>query len=177
MAYRFDKLSVLVVEDNEPMQRLLTRILQAFGVRQVYLARNGEEGFTQFCTHNPDIVIADWVMHPVDGLELVKLIRTNIKSPNAFAPVVITTGFTDKDHVEQARDAGITEFLVKPFTAEQLYRRMVQVIETPRTFVRHDNFFGPDRRRRRADDFAGTPNPKRRAEDTAKFTSKGTLPI
>lgn len=174
MAYKFEKLSFLVVEDNPPMQHLMVRILQTFGVRQIYLARNGEEGFAQFCLHNPDIVIADWVMQPVDGPEMVKNIRTTAKSPNPYVPVILTTGFTDKMHVEEARDQGITEFLVKPFTAEQLYRRIVQIIERPRTFVKTGEFFGPDRRRRMVD--APTPT-KRREEDKSISSSKGSVPL
>ena len=60
------------------------------------------------------------------------------------------------------RDAGVTEFLVKPFNARDLYRRIVQIIERPRQFVRSEDFFGPDRRRKRESNYAG---PRRREED------------
>lgn len=174
MAYQFEKLSVLVVEDNQPMQALLSRILQTFGFKNIHFAKDGEDGFRTFCNTSPDLVIADWVMKPIDGIELVNLIRTSTKSPNPYVPVIITTGFTDKEHVEKARDAGITEFLVKPFSAEQLYRRLVQVIEKPRMFVKNDNFFGPDRRRRSADPYGG---PKRREEDQSISSSRGSVPL
>jgi two-component system chemotaxis response regulator CheY len=62
----------------------------------------------------------------------------------------------------QARDAGVTEFLVKPFTARDLYRRLYQIIERPRQFVRSEDFFGPDRRRKGAADYQG---PLRRDTD------------
>jgi DNA-binding response OmpR family regulator len=57
------------------------------------------------------------------------------------------TAFTDIDRVLRSRDAGITEFLAKPFTPATLYSRIVSVIEDQRPFVRCDGFFGPDRRR------------------------------
>ena len=65
------------------------------------------------------------------------------------------TGFSSRLRVEKARDAGITEFLVKPFTSEDLYKRVHQIIEKPRQFVESDGFFGPDRRRRVDDNFKG----------------------
>lgn len=174
MAYRLEKLSILVVDDNPPMLQLLQSILQVFGVRQIYLARNGDEGFEQFCLHKPDLVIVDWVMQPTDGPTMVRNIRTSPKSPNPYVPVILTTGFTDKQHVEDARDQGITEFLVKPFTAEHLYRRMVQIIERPRVFVKTEEFFGPDRRRRAVDTYGGD---KKRDEDKSISTSKGSTPL
>jgi two-component system chemotaxis response regulator CheY len=57
------------------------------------------------------------------------------------------TGFSEKNRVIEARDAGVTEFLVKPFNTRDLYSRMLQIIEKPRQFVRADQYFGPDRRR------------------------------
>lgn len=162
MPYQFDKISVLVVEDNEPMAMLIKSILETFGITNIVLARNGEEGFEVFCRYNTDIVIADWMMKPVDGIELAMRIRNQPRSPNPFVPVLLMTGFSEKSRVMQARDAGVTEFLVKPFQAKDLYKRLAQVIERPRQFVRSGNFFGPDRRRREEDHFAG---PWRRASD------------
>ncbi|MCB1537838.1 MAG: response regulator [Rhodospirillales bacterium] len=163
MPYQFQNISVLVVEDNQPMALLTKSILETFGVSSVILARNGEEGFTLFCRHNPDIVIADWMMKPMDGIELTHLIRTEPRSPSPFVPIILMTGFSAKKRVEEARDAGVSEFLVKPFQARDLYKRIAQVIERPRQFVRAPGFFGPDRRRvREFDDFAG---PWRRTSD------------
>lgn len=162
MPYEFHQVTVLIVEDNQPMLDLAKSILQTFGVGNVLTAKNGEEGFNLFCKHNPDIVIADWMMKPMDGISLTRRIRNDLKSPNKFVPVVLMTGFSEKRRVLQARDAGVTEFLVKPFNARDLYRRIAQVIERPRQFVRSEDFFGPDRRRSRNDEFTG---PFRREDD------------
>ena len=64
--------------------------------------------------------------------------------------------------MEAARDAGVTEFLAKPITADNLFSRIAEIVERPRAFVRCDSYFGPDRRRRQAEDYTG---PWRRAED------------
>src|SRR5690606_23036594 len=95
------------------------------------------------------IVIADWMMKPMNGIAFTERVRTDKKSPNPYVPIILMTGFSERRRVIEARDAGVTEFLVKPFTARDLYKRIVQVIERPRQFVRAENFFGPDRRRKR----------------------------
>lgn len=162
MAYQMHKISVLIVEDNLPMLEITKSLLLAFGVGHVITAQNGELGFKRYCELNPDIVIADWMMKPVDGISLTRIIRNDPRSPNPYVPVILMTGFSEKRRVFQARDAGVTEFLVKPFSARDLYKRLVQVIERPRQYVKADDFFGPDRRRRRHGPYDG---PMRRESD------------
>ena len=162
MSYQFQKVSVLVVEDNQPMMEVTKALLLTFGVGNVITAQNGEAGFKRFCESNPDIIIADWMMKPTDGISLTRRIRTDALSPNPYVPVILMTGFSEKRRVIQARDAGVTEFLVKPFHARDLYRRIAQLIERPRQFVRSEDFFGPDRRRQSTDVYTG---PKRRESD------------
>jgi DNA-binding response OmpR family regulator len=162
MSYDFENIAVLIVEDNQPMLDLTRSLIETFGVKNIYTAKNGDAGFRLFCDYNPDIVLADWMMKPVDGISLARRIRNDPSSPNQFAPIILMTGFTERRRVFQARDAGITEFLVKPFNARDLYKRISQVIEKPRQFVRSEDFFGPDRRRKRVDGYEG---PKRRDTD------------
>lgn len=162
MPYSFENISVLIVEDNQPMAAVARSILETFGVETIHIARHGEEGFSIFCKNNPDIVLADWMMKPMDGISLTQRIRNEARSPNPFVPIILMTGFSEKSRVLEARDAGVTEFLVKPFQAKDLYKRIAQVIERPRQFVRTQEFFGPDRRRKDEDQFAG---PWRRTSD------------
>ena len=77
------------------------------------------------------------------------------------------TGHSTMARVNEARDAGVSEFLAKPLTARGVIERLHQAIENPRTFVRTEDYFGPDRRRR--DDPAYT-GPRRRSTDKAKST-------
>lgn len=156
MAYQFQNISILIVEDNTPMLELAKSLLLTFGIGTVHTAKHGEAGFSIFCEENPDVVIADWMMKPMDGISLTRRIRNDIASPNQFVPIILMTGFSEKRRVEQARDAGVTEFLMKPFNARDLYRRVTQIIERPRQFVRSEDFFGPDRRRKKALAYTGT---------------------
>lgn len=110
--------------------------------------RDGEHAIAKVRDFNIDLIIADWVMEPTDGLHLVKWVRTSPDSPDNFLPIIMVTGHTEKARITTARDAGINEFMAKPVSAKALYRRMVSVIEHPRQFVRTKNYFGPERRRK-----------------------------
>jgi len=146
--YRFDRLRILVVDDNVHMRRLVTAILQAFGVLHIHEASSGESGWEQLREHNPDIVIADWVMAGMSGIDLVRMVRANPQSPNPFVPVIMLTGHTSLEHVQQARDAGVNEFIAKPVSVKTMMSRLSAVIEHPRPYVRTNGYFGPCRRRR-----------------------------
>jgi len=160
--YRFDRLRILVVDDNVHMRKLVSTILQAFGVINIHEAASGESGWEMVREHNPDIIVLDWVMPGMSGIDLVKMLRVNPQSPNPFVPVILLTGHTSMDHVQQARDAGVNEFIAKPVSVKTMMSRMAAVIEHPRPFVRTNAYFGPCRRRRQNDH----QGPERRA--TAK---------
>ena len=159
--YKFDRLKILVVDDNAHMRKLVTTILQAFGVIQVQEADSGQRAWNVLREFNPDVVVLDWVMEGMSGLDLVQMLRTNAQTPNPFVPVIMLTGHTSLDHVMQARDAGVNEFIAKPVSVKTMMSRLVSVIEHPRPYVRTGAYFGPCRRRRGAEEYRG---PERRAE-------------
>ena len=155
MGFQFDRLSVLIVEDTVPMQKLVGSVLETLGVGRIHKAAEGDHGFRLFCSENPDIVITDWHMLPVSGIELVRRIRKTPKSPNKTVPIIMMTGYSALPRVSEARDTGTTEFLVKPFSANDLARRIAHVINKPRDFIETPDYFGPDRRRKTAENFKG----------------------
>jgi len=159
--YRFDRLRVLVVDDNAHMRKLVVTILQAFGVTQIVEADSADRAWQSLRDTNPDVIVLDWVMEGMSGLELIRMIRTNPQAPNPFVPVIMLTGHTSLDHVRQARDAGVNEFIAKPVSVKTMMSRLVSVIEHPRPYVRTGVFFGPCRRRRNTQDHKG---PERRSD-------------
>lgn len=161
MPIKFENLGVLVVEDAPPMLELVAGVLNVLGVRKISTAKNGDEGWERFQRDKPDIVITDWLMEPMDGIELTLKIRRDALSVDRLVPIIIMTGYSAITRVSLARDIGVTEFLVKPFTANDLARRIQSIIERPRDFVDSGSFFGPDRRRRRDAQYQG---PNRRDE-------------
>ena len=83
-------------------------------------------------------------------MALVKQLRLGKETPNRGLPIIMLTGKGEIADVQAARDVGITEFVVKPFTVKTLYDRIEHLIDHPRSFVLSTNFVGPDRRRREA---------------------------
>lgn len=155
MPIKFENLSVLIVEDAPPMLELLSGVLEVLGVKKIITARDGEQAWDRFQKEKPDIIITDWLMDPMDGIELTMKIRRDGLSIDRMVPIIVMTGYSAITRVSLARDIGVTEFLVKPFTAVDLARRIQAIIERPRDFVDAESFFGPDRRRRKAMDFNG----------------------
>lgn len=148
MALNLKNLHVLIVEDISPMRDLISAVLKAQGIGKVSYAADGEQGFDAFCRLNPDIVLTDWQMPIMTGIDMVKKIRENPRSPNKMVPIIMMTGFGAPLKISRARDNGVTEFLVKPFTARDISKRILHIITHPRDFVYTPDFSGPDRRRR-----------------------------
>jgi len=160
--YRFDRLKILVVDDNQHMRKLVVTILQAFGAIQIFEAADAQGGWTMLRDINPDVVFLDWMMEGMTGLDLVKMVRTSVATANPFTPIIMLTGYTQVDHVRAARDAGVNEFLAKPVSVRAILTRLTAVIEHPRPYVRTKAYFGPSRRRRGHDEYRG---PERRSAD------------
>lgn len=147
MAYALENLRVLVAEDNPHFVELLRLVLRSLGVRQQWAFENGITAFQHF-KHDPvDLIITDYSMEPIGGIEFLQLVRHSPESRDRFCPVIVMTGYTERGHVEAARDAGATEILAKPFTPKHLAVRLESIIERPRPFYETAAFFGPDRRR------------------------------
>jgi two-component system chemotaxis response regulator CheY len=146
MRYKFQNISVLVIESSAAMLTLAKDVLTTFGVKQIYSAFDIQKGFDIYRRERPDLVITDWLGDTNAGLSLIKQLRTDNRSHDPFIPVILMSGFTHEGRVLAARDAGISEFLVKPYTASSLYRKIEDLVEKPKPFVKTSTFMGPDRR-------------------------------
>lgn len=162
---RYDLLKILVVDDNQHMRVLVGEILKAVGVRQIHEASDGAQGLQMLRDHPVDIIITDLSMQPLDGIDFVRLLRRSPDSPNPMCPVIMITGHSTVSRVQDARNAGVNEFLAKPLTARGVVERLGQVIDHPRAFVKAGEYFGPDRRRRADPTFQG---PFRRGADASE---------
>lgn len=148
VGYRIDKPKFLIVDDSRLMRRVLRNVLWSLGARNVEEASTDLAAWDLLFGFQPDLVLLDWELGGRDGLAFVQRVRTDRRSPDRFLPIILVTGHTEVSRVVQARDAGVTEYLAKPFTAQRLYGRIKALIEHPRLFVDTETFFGPDRRRR-----------------------------
>ena len=145
--YVLDNVNVLVLDDNRHMRNLVQSILHALGVKNVCEAADAAQAFKELQHFQADVLIVDWHMEPLDGLDFVRLVRTAKDSPNPYVPIIMLSGYTEYRRVTEARDAGVNEFLAKPISAKALYQRFASIIDNPRPFIRTKTYFGPDRRR------------------------------
>lgn len=156
MAYKLNNVAVLVVDSNHNHMQLIKEVLRPLGVNRIAEAMNAKDALSYLENNVVDIIFTEWHMDgEMDGLGFVEWVRKNPASKNVFVPIIMVTAQSEEWKVMKARDAGMTEFLVKPFSARSMARRITMVIENPRQFVRTDDFFGPDRRRHRVSNYTG----------------------
>lgn len=155
MRSRLATLRVLVADRDQRTASLLQRILFSFGFRVMDVTTSGEMAIVLLKSRHYDILITEWNMVPVDGITLVRTIRNaqDDKRIPRDIPILMLTGRSDKHSVLEARDAGITEFVSKPFSAKVISDHIIRIIDNPRAFIVSDGYVGPDRRRR------GSPPP------------------
>jgi len=111
-------LSVLVVDDQRIMQRHIVASLHQLGFSNVATANNGRAAMERLEKEHFDVVISDWMMPEMDGLELVAAMRAHPK--HKTIPVIMASTWPGSDQKKIARDAGANGYLVKPFKVAAL---------------------------------------------------------
>lgn len=113
-----NKTLVLLVEDDSSVRNLMTTTLKAHGYRYL-TAPNGDAAILEASSHNPDIVLLDLGLPDMDGVEVIKKIR----SWSSMPIIVISARSEDTDKID-ALDAGADDYLTKPFSVEELLARL-----------------------------------------------------
>ena len=111
---------VLVADDSSTMRKIILRSLAAVGVPGAVEAADGEEAIVAFQGGEFDLVLTDWNMPGKNGLEVVQEIRKT----NKDVPVIMVTTEAEKSRVLEAIQAGVSDYLVKPFTADTLREKL-----------------------------------------------------
>jgi two-component system chemotaxis response regulator CheY len=113
-------MKVLVVDDSKVTRKFIVRLLHDLGVTEIVEAVNGTEALTQFNAGPCDIVLTDWNMPDKSGVQLVRELR----AAGATVPIVMITTETERSHVVEAIQAGINDYLVKPFQKSLLLDKL-----------------------------------------------------
>ena len=111
---------VLVADDSSTMRKIILRSLQAVGVTDTTEAADGDEAVNLFSSGEFDMVLTDWNMPGKSGLEVTQEIRKQ----NADVPIIMVTTEAEKARVMEAIQAGVSDYLVKPFTADTLREKL-----------------------------------------------------
>ena len=117
---------VLVVDDYATMIRIVSNLLRQLGFSNIDTAMNGESALEQMSTRRYGLVLSDWNMEPMTGLDLVKAVR-NDQTLND-TPFIMVTAESKPENVVTAKLAGVDSYIVKPFNAETLKRKLSGVL-------------------------------------------------
>ncbi len=118
----------LIVDDSLTMRRIVTNALHSLGYENVLEAADGKEAVLKLQENGTDIVITDWNMPEMNGLELARWIRSNEKLEHL--PILMITTRGNKDDVIEAMKARVNNYIVKPFTPQGLKEKIDQILKT-----------------------------------------------
>jgi two-component system chemotaxis response regulator CheY len=119
-------LPVLVVDDYNTMRRIIRGLLEQIGFINIDDAEGGDIALDKLRKRNFGLVISDWNMEPMSGLQLLKEIRADARLK--ALPFIMVTAEGKTENVVAAKAAGVNQYIVKPFNAETLTKRIDSVI-------------------------------------------------
>lgn len=111
-------LRILIVDDYKTMLRIVRSMLSEIGLKNVDEANNGEEALAHLQSRSYDLILSDWNMEPMSGLELLRAVRSNPKTQKV--PFIFLTAEAKTENVATARAAGVNGYMIKPFNAQTL---------------------------------------------------------
>lgn len=121
-------LRLLVIEDNDFMRDLVTKVLREIGIEDVFQAADGQIGLEMVANVTPDLILCDIAMEPMDGLSFVAALRKLPPTMGAKVPVIMLTGNNEAPTVKKAIDLGVNGYIVKPVRKQPLEARIVTVM-------------------------------------------------
>ncbi len=119
-------MAVLVVDDYSTMRRIIKNLLNQIGFQNVDEADNGASAYDKMRAKKFGLVISDWNMEPMSGLELLKLVRADAGLKDT--PFIMVTAESKTENVIAAKQAGVSNYIVKPFNAETLKTKISSVL-------------------------------------------------
>lgn len=119
-------MNILIVDDYKTMLRIIKNLLSQLGFNSVDEATNGSMALVKLKEKRYDLIISDWNMEPMTGLELLKIVRS--EESIKHIPFIMVTAESKTDNVIAAKEAGVNNYIVKPFNAETLKAKLVSVL-------------------------------------------------
>lgn len=120
-------LNVLVVDDAATMRRIVRSLLRELGIKNVREAEDGEAAFENLKLQKADLVVSDWTMPKMTGIELLRAIRQD--STLKDTPVLMVTAESKKENIMEAVQAGVTNYIVKPFNSKTLEEKLNKIFK------------------------------------------------
>lgn len=117
-------MKILIVDDSSTMRRIIINTLSRIGYTDVVEGENGKNGLEKLGQGGVEMIITDWNMPEMDGLEFVKTVRTQ----NPSIPILMVTTNAAKEDIVEALQAGVNNYVVKPFTPETLKEKIESLL-------------------------------------------------
>ena len=140
-------LNILIVDSNAYMRRLTRMMLTNLGAKSVIEAADGLAALEHIRTCDPDVMLLDWDMPVLNGMEVMRIVRSPGVFPRPNLPIIMLTNRAQRSSVVQALRAGVHEFLVKPTSPKALHDRLMSIVIKPRPMMKLGNFYVPKPRR------------------------------
>ena len=142
---------ILIAESNSVFAGLVADMARGLGRRDIVEAYDARSARTELARRPFAFLVLDDDLKDMDGVTFTRRLRTDAASLNRSISIIMISATPDAARIAQARDAGVTEFLRKPFAASHLETRLLSIEAKPRDFVETRAYIGPDRRRRTLD--------------------------
>lgn len=140
-------LNLLIVDNNIYMRRLTRQMLLNLGARSVLEAGDGLAALETIRTCDPDIMLLEWDMPILDGMEVMRIVRSPGVFPRPNLPIIMLTGRGQRLCVMEALRAGVHEFLLKPTSPKALQDRLLSIVTRPRRMMKLGDYYVPEPRR------------------------------
>ncbi len=128
----FERKTVLIVDDQEMIRTMLTKLLEALGFAEIVEAADGSDALKQLDRRGFDVIICDINMEPMSGLDFVTRLRqgANIRfdAKRSRTPVLFLTGSAEKDDILSAKGLGVKDYLLKPINASALKTHLLRML-------------------------------------------------
>lgn len=126
MSLNLNEFSILIVDDYKTMLKIIKNLLIQIGFRDIEEALDGNEALEKIKNKKFNLIISDWNMEPMSGIELLKEIRANDETK--ALPFIMVTAESKLENVRAAKEAGANNYIVKPFNADTLKTKLVNVL-------------------------------------------------
>lgn len=160
---------ILIADADMQLCKVLKTLLETMGFSDITMTQSGIEALNLLKSKPYDFLVTEWDLEEMGGLELINRIRRGKELSDPSLPIIMLTGRAEMADVIAARNYGMNEYVLKPFSAKAVYSRLERLIESPRNFVISYGFVGPDRR------FKGSP-PEGEAERRAMRVAPSSRP-
>lgn len=117
-------LQLLIVDDHKTMLRIVRNILEQIGFENIDEASDGTEALQKLVRKKYDLVISDWNMMPMTGLQLLQFIRTDQTYNHKKVPFIMVTAESKVENIMEAKKAGVDNYIVKPFNASTMEEKI-----------------------------------------------------